>query len=54
MGTSACDRGFNRSMQHTENCVSREGVADEAEPEDLLNGEPAGSHVGTLAEGRVA
>jgi hypothetical protein len=35
-------------------CVSREGVADEAKTEDLLHGEPESSYVGALAERRFS
>ena len=33
----ALQLGFNRSMQHTRNCVSKRSVADEAKTQDLLH-----------------
>ncbi|OIQ64907.1 hypothetical protein GALL_535400 [mine drainage metagenome] len=44
--------GFNRSMQHTKNCVCRRSVADEAASPDLLLGDPEGPDVGAV-EGRL-
>jgi len=46
--------GFNRSMQHTRNCVSRRSVANEAKTEDLLHGKSESHHVGSLAERRIS
>jgi hypothetical protein len=40
--------GFNRSMQHTENCVSRRSVADEVPDTKLLHRQPEGFDVGAL------
>jgi hypothetical protein len=42
--------GFNGSMQHTGDCVSRRSVADEAKTEDLLHGKSESVDVGALAE----
>jgi hypothetical protein len=42
--------GFNRSMQHTSNCVSRRSVADDPKIADQLYGCPESVDVGTLAE----
>src|ERR1700722_66542 len=46
--------GFNRSMQHTSNCVSRRSVADDPKITDQLYGRPEGFDVGALAERRVS
>jgi hypothetical protein len=46
--------GFNRWMQHTRDCASRRGVANEAKTENLLHGKPEGLDVGALAERGVA
>lgn len=35
-GGSSTPLGFNQSMQHTKNCESRRGVADEAKTTNLL------------------
>jgi hypothetical protein len=43
------DGGFNGSMQHTRDCVSRRSVADEAKTEDLLHGKSEILDVGALA-----
>jgi hypothetical protein len=48
---SAFDGGFNRSMQHTEPCMSRRSVADEAKTADPVLGKPEGPDVGALEEG---
>lgn len=53
-GTAARLLGFNRSMQHTRNCVSRRSVANEAKTEDLLHGKSESHHVGSLAERRIS
>src|SRR4029453_13232877 len=44
--------GFNRSMQHTDHCVSRRSVADEVPRTHLLHGRPEGLDVGAM-EGRL-
>ena len=41
--------GFNRSMQHTRNCVSRRSVANEAKTKDSLLGKSESANVGALA-----
>ena len=46
--TSACGGGFNRSMQHTDRCVSSRSVADEAPHAHLLHGRPEGLDVGAM------
>jgi hypothetical protein len=46
--------GFNRSMQHTEDCMNSEGCCNEAKTADLLHRKPESVNVGTLAERRIA
>jgi integrase len=47
-GYAGIDGGFNRSMQHTKNCVCRRSVADEVPDANLLHGQPEGIDVGAL------
>ena len=46
--------GFNRSMQHSRDCVGRRSVPDEAKTEDLLHGKPESLDVGALAKRGVS
>ncbi|MNR10270.1 hypothetical protein D3C85_1265130 [compost metagenome] len=43
--------GFNRSMQHTYNCLGRRIVADEVPDTDLLHEYPEGIDVGAVEGG---
>ncbi|MBY4865157.1 hypothetical protein K6W76_01305 [Burkholderia anthina] len=53
VGRAIVECGFNRSMQHTEDCMSEECCC-EAKTADLLHGQPENVNVGTLAERRIA